>query len=135
MNTKLNSTIFKEIMKILGLQLVWITVSDIKMAIKFYTDVIGFKLLEFNEDYGWAELSSEQGARLGLAQSQLESEFKPGANAIPTITVENLDVALKELEKNKVRLIGSVQEVPGEVRMQTFTDSDSNTFQLCQMLK
>jgi len=131
----LGITIFKEIMKTLGLQLVWITVSDIKMAIQFYTDVIGFKLLEFNEDYGWAELSGEQGAWLGLAQAQPESEFKPGANAVPTITVENLDVALKELEKNKVLLIGSIQEVPGEVRMQTFTDRDGNTFQLCQILK
>lgn len=122
-------------MKALGLQLVWITVSDIKTAIKFYTEVLGFKLLEFNEEYGWAELSGEQGAWLGLAQAQPESEFKPGANAIPAISVENLDMAIKELQTNKVRLIGPIQEVPGEVRLQTFTDSDGNTFQLCQMLK
>lgn len=122
-------------MKALGLQLVWITVSDIKAAIQFYTHILGFKLLEFNEEYGWAELSGEKGAWLGLAQSQPESEFKPGMNSIPTISVENLDAAIKDLQKNKVRLIGSIQEVPGEVRLQTFSDKDGNSFQLCQTLK
>lgn len=122
-------------MKALGLQLVWITVSDIKTAITFYTDVLGFKLLEFNEEFGWAELTGEQGAWLGLAQAQPESEFKPGANAIPTLSVENIDTAIKDLQVNKVRLIGPIQEIPGEVRLQTFTDSDGNTFQLCQLLK
>lgn len=123
-------------MKALGIQLVWITVSDIKISIRFYTEVLGFKLLEFNEEYGWAELSGEQGAWLGLAQAQPETdEFKPGANAVPTISVENIDVAIKELQKNQVRLIGSVQEITGEVKLQTFTDSDGNTFQLCQLIK
>jgi hypothetical protein len=46
-----------------------------------------------------------------------------------------MDIAIKELQNNKVRLIGSIQEVPGEVKLQTFTDSDGNTFQLCQLLK
>lgn len=122
-------------MKPKGLQLVWITVSNIKNAIKFYTDVIGLKLLEFNEQYGWAELSGNDGARLGIAQFDPAFDFKPGSNAIPTITVENLEEALQELTKKNARLIGDVIEVPGEVKMQTFSDSDGNTFQLCQLLK
>lgn len=122
-------------MKASGIQLVWITVADIKQAIKFYTEVIGFKLLEFHEQYGWAELSGANGAWLGLAQAQSDSEFKPGMNAIPTISVEDIDAAIKELEKNKVQLQGPIQEVPGEVKLQTFTDHDGNAFQLCQLLK
>jgi predicted enzyme related to lactoylglutathione lyase len=95
-------------MKTLGLQLVWITVSEIKTAIKFYTDVLGFKLQEFNEEYGWAELSGEEGARLGIAQFNPEfADFKPGINAVPAITVENIDAAIKDLQKNKVNRVHS----------------------------
>lgn len=122
-------------MKTLGMHLVWITVSDVKKAVKFYTEVLGFELLEFHEEYGWAELSGGEGAMLGIAQAQPDSEFKPGHNSIAAITVENLDASIKELQTKNVRLMGPVQEVPGEVRLQTFSDKDGNIFQLCQLLK
>lgn len=122
-------------MKPQGIQLAWITVSNIKDAVKFYTEIIGLSLLELNEQYGWAELSGPDGARLGIAQFDPAFSFKPGSNAIPTITVDDIQLACNELRSKKVRLIGEIQEVPGEVKLQTFSDSDGNTFQLCQVLK
>lgn len=115
-----------------GIQLIWITVSNIQASIDFYTKVIGFTLLEFHEHFGWAELSGPEGIRLGLAQYSSMSDSKPGSNAIPTITVENLE---QTLALKNVKLIGEVLEIPGEVKMQTFSDADGNTFQFCQLLK
>ena len=122
-------------MKPIGMELAWITVSDIKQAIDFYTKTIGFKLEEFNEHYGWAELSGKTGARLGLAQQSKEFGSKAGMNAVVTITVDDIEQARQALKKDQVKLIGDVMEVPGEVKMQTFTDSDGNMFQICELLK
>lgn len=121
-------------MKVTGIQLAWIVVSDISTAIKFYTETVGLKLCEFNKEYGWAELSGPEGARLGLAQANAAYGAKAGTNAVPTITVEDIEITRQEFIKKKVQLIGEVLEIPGHVKLQTFTDSDGNSFQLCQLL-
>jgi len=117
-----------------GIHLIWITVSNINTAIKFYTEVIGFELREFNENFGWAELSGKNGARLGLAQYNPEFGYQVGTNAIPTITVDDIEKACQELKKKNITFIGDILEIPGEVKMQTFMDTDGNTFQVCQIL-
>ncbi|SPJ31614.1 unnamed protein product [Candidatus Protochlamydia amoebophila UWE25] len=132
----LSSKNFKgNIMNPIGMQLAWITVSNINSAIKFYTEIMGFELREFNEHFGWAELSGKEGARLGLAQANADFGYKPGTNAIVTITVDNIEKAREELEHKQVNLIDGIIEIPGEVKLQTFTDVDGNIFQLCQRLK
>jgi len=122
-------------MKPIGMQLSWITVADIKKAIKFYTEVMGFELHEFNEEFGWAELSGKEGARLGLAQECIEHGNKAGTNAVITVTVPNIQKAIEQLKTNKTTLIGEIMEIPGQVKLQTFTDPDGNAFQLCELLK
>ena len=117
------------------MQLSWITVADIKKAIKFYTEVMGFELHEFNEEFGWAELSGKEGARLGLAQECIEHGNKAGTNAVITVTVPNIQKAIEQLKTNKTTLIGEIMEIPGQVKLQTFTDPDGNAFQLCELLK
>ena len=121
-------------MKPIGMQLSWITVADIKKAIKFYTEVMGFELHEFNEEFGWAELSGKEGARLGLAAECPEHGNKAGTNAVITVTVSDIAKAIEELKSNNVKLVGEVMEIPGQVKLQTFTDVDGNNFQLCEIL-
>ncbi len=123
-------------MNLKSMDLVWIVVNDIKKAIKFYTETVGLKLLEFNEQYGWAELEgNEGGARIGIAQScPKEPSFRPGENAIPTFTVKSLDKAVSDFSNKGAKLIGDIQEVPGHVKMQTVSDLDGNRFQLCEVL-
>ncbi len=119
------------------LGLAWIVVDDLKKAIQFYTDVIGMKLMEMHEGFGWAELEGQDGgARLGIAQkcSADEEGNEPGQNAIITLTVKNLEVSLKAILEKGARLIGSIQEVPNHVKMQTVMDLDNNRFQLVQIL-
>jgi predicted enzyme related to lactoylglutathione lyase len=122
-------------MKVNGIQLAWIVVSDLAAAIKFYTEIVGLTLCERHDQFGWAELSGPTGARLGISQQAPHTDHKAGTNAVVTLTVDDLQQARKELEQKKTRLIGEVVEVPGEVKMQTFCDPDGNTFQLCQLLK
>lgn len=121
-------------MKNQGIHLSWIVVKDFKAAIKFYTEVAGFTLKNQSSEYGWAELSGPEGSRLGIAQESSHSEVKAGSNTITAITVDDINEAISFFQKNKVKLIGDIQEVPGHVKMQTFADVDGNIMQLVQML-
>lgn len=123
-------------MKVKSIGLMWIVVSNFKNALKFYTETMGLQVKELNEQYQWAELSgSEDELRLGIAGPGDHSPIKAGQNAVFTLSVENLDQSIKHLKQSGVRLIGSVQEVPGEVKMQTAVDHDGNYFQLAELLK
>ena len=113
----------------------WIVVTDLDQAIRFFTEVVGLKLLHRADDYGWAELvGHEGGSELGIALASKETQVKPGQNAIMTFTVADLLAAKDEMAKKGVKLIGAVQEVPGHVKLQFFQDQDGNLFQLVQQL-
>lgn len=118
-----------------GIQLCWIAVKDIKAAIKFYTDVVGLSLHEFHENHGWAELSGPEGSRLGICQADPAHGAIAGTNAVITITVDDLEIVRQSYIAQGINLIGDVIEVPGQVKMQTFTDSSGNHLQLVQILK
>lgn len=112
----------------------WIVVKDLKKAIEFYTNVVGLKLMELHEQYGWAELEGhEGGARLGIAQYQAEGP-KAGQNAVVTFTVANLEQAKANAAKKGAQCVGELEEVPGHVKMQTIVDADGNQFQLVELL-
>ncbi len=122
-------------MGIKDFKLAWIVVADLKKAIHYYTHVVGLKLLENNEKYGWAELGGEEGgARLGIAQQNDYCPIAAGLNAIVTLTVGDLAKAKSELAKKGAKSLGDVQEVPGHVKMQLFEDADGNKFQLVEEL-
>ncbi|MBS0619899.1 MAG: VOC family protein [Verrucomicrobia bacterium] len=117
--------------------LVWIVVKDLKKAVDFYTEIVGMKLQEIQEQWGWAELEGpEGGSRLGIAQMSPEcgDKLKPGQNAVMTFTVESLAESVEEMSKKGAELVGAVEEVPGHVRMQTMLDTDGNLFQLVELL-
>lgn len=120
-------------MKAKALNLSWIVAKDLKKAIEFYTDVIGLKLVEMHDQFGWAELEGhEGGARLGIAQQ--DKVFQAGDNACITITVENLEKAKENLLKKGTKCIGEIQKVPGHVKLQMVVDLDGNHMQLVEML-
>ncbi|MES2121340.1 MAG: VOC family protein [Chlamydiota bacterium] len=121
-----------------SLGLAWIVVNDLKKAVEFYTKVIGLKLMEINEEYGWAELEGQKGggSRLGIAQMPTEDDsgIKPGQNAIVTFTVTNLDSSIAGMTEKGAKLVGAIQEVPGHVKMQMVCDIDGNHFQMVEVL-
>lgn len=118
-----------------AIELAWIVVSDLAKAIEYYTHVLGLKLLENNEEYGWAELQSATGgARLGLAEASKEQQMHPGRNAVITINVKNIEQVREMLLKRGVMILGDIIEVPGQVKMQLFTDPDGNHMQIVEKL-
>jgi predicted enzyme related to lactoylglutathione lyase len=116
-----------------SMELAWIVVNDLKQAVKFYTEIVGLELMEFNEQYGWAELQGKQGgAKLGIAQAS--EEIKAGQNAHVTFTVANIAQATENAVKKGAKPVGPMQEVPGHVKLQTFVDQDGNHLQLVEKL-
>lgn len=123
-------------MKIKEIGLIWIVVKDIKSAVKYYTDVVGLKLMELNEEFGWAELEGhEGGTRLGIAQENREEKVLAGQNAVITFTVDNLEKSKEAMVGKGAKCEGDVIEVPGHVKMQTMLDRDGNHFQICELIK
>jgi predicted enzyme related to lactoylglutathione lyase len=118
-----------------SIDLSWIVVKDFEKAVRFFTEVVGLKVLTRVDEMGWAELAGhEGGAQLGIAAAGMETTVKPGQNSIMTFTVENLDKSRSEFLKKGVKLVGDVLEVPGHVKMQFFKDHDDNLFQIVEKL-
>ncbi len=116
-----------------SIDLIWIVVADLKKAIQFYTEIVGFKVLEIQEQYGWAELGSdEKGTRLGIAQTSPENPLPPGSNAIVAVSTPDIDAAKAAMIEKGAKVLGDIQEVPGQVKMQLFEDADGNKMQLVQ---
>ncbi len=121
-----------------SMSLVWIVVKNLKEAIEFYTETVGLKLVELNDQFGWAELEGQNGgARLGIAQTCPESqeEILPGQNAVMTFNVRSIEQAILEMKSKGAKLVGEMKEIPGHVKMQTVKDLDDNCFQLVEVAK
>lgn len=117
------------------MDLSWIVVSNLEKAKEFYTQVLGLKVHEYAQEYKWLEVIGHDGGMiLGIFEENASSEDKAGSNAVVTMVVDDLVAAKHELEAKSVRFHGDIIEVPGHVKMATFTDADGNKFQLVQVL-
>jgi len=121
-------------MKVKELGLTWIVVKDIQTALKYYTEVVGLKIVECTPEYGWAELEGhEGGARLGIAQENPHESVKAGQNGVVTFVVEDLEEAKAAMVKKGAKCEGEILDIPGHVKMQTVLDQDGNKFQMCEL--
>lgn len=124
-------------MSIKRIDLAWITTADIKKAEKFFVDTLGMKLTNKADEWGWLELTGQEGGlTLGIGQARDHSPAyeKPGNNSVVTLSVADIVASKEDLEKKGVKFLGDIIEVPGHVKMATFTDPDNNVFQLVQSL-
>lgn len=123
-------------MRVDSIDLIWVVVKDLKTAIKFYTEVVGLKIVELNEQFGWAEMTGHDGGmRLGIAQQNDMDALPPGQNAIVTLSVADLVKAKADLSHKGVTMVGDILEIPGIVKMQMIVDKDGNQLQLVQTLE
>ncbi len=112
----------------------WIVVKDVKVAIDYYSNIIGLKVVAFSEEYGWAELiGHEGGCHIGISKENSDEPVKAGQNAVMTFTVDNLVQAKADAVKKGAKADGNIIEIPGHVKMQSFLDHDGNRFQLCEL--
>ncbi|MFY9610677.1 MAG: VOC family protein [Blastocatellia bacterium] len=108
----------------------WYQVGDLERAKKFYSEVLGLK--KTIEIPGWVEFSHAEGAAsIGLNQMR-ENDDERGATVV--LRVDDLARAREDLKKKDVKFEGSVEEIPGVVRIATFRDPDGNRLQLVQVL-
>lgn len=122
-----------------GISMACVTVSDIKKAKHLFVDLLGLEVKESSEEFKWLEIGGdEQDARLGFGEytEAPNSEYmQAGTSAIVSIEVGNIEEAKKYLEDNGVEFMNGVLEVPGEVKLALFKDSDGNRYFLSQKLR
>lgn len=113
----------------------WIVVSDLKKARKFYSETLGLKEMTYDEKCGWMEFQGKEGgATIGISQINEHCPLPAGANAVITLTVDDIEQSVKELKKKGVAMMGDIMEVPGHVKLQLIKDNDGNLFQLAETL-
>jgi predicted enzyme related to lactoylglutathione lyase len=107
-------------------------VRDLKAAIKWYQDVLGFKLLYHLEEMAWCELQSPV-ARVNVGLGEAENPDVKGG-ATPVWGVKDIDAARAKLEAQNVKFDGDTMEIEGMVKLATFYDPDGNKMMLYQSL-
>ncbi len=102
-----------------------LAVGDMNKSIKFYRDVLGFKV-----DYkspGWSELKGGN-FYLGLYQSKPK---QPAGGSLPTFEVKNIKKLVADLTKKKVKFIDELYE-EDYGWMAVFSDPDGYCYELFQ---
>ena len=108
-------------------------VKDRQASVRWYQDVLGFKLLYEVAEMGWCELATEvPGVNVGLSEVE---QPKVGHGPTPTFGVKDLDAARKLLEAQDVRFDGPNRVIEGMVKLATLYDPDGNTLMLYEDLQ
>ena len=108
-------------------------VKDRQASVRWYQDVLGFKLLYEVAEMGWCELATEvPGVNVGLSEVE---QPKVGHGPTPTFGVKDLDAARRLLEAQDVRFDGPNRVIEGMVKLATLYDPDGNTLMLYEDLQ
>jgi catechol 2,3-dioxygenase-like lactoylglutathione lyase family enzyme len=107
-------------------------VSDLGRAVRFYVEVLGFKLVE--ESPGWAEVDAGGGLRIGLHPTHPGGP-RPGAQGSISLGLEvtrKLEDVVEILANRGVKFAGPIQDSKA-VRIAPFGDLDGNALYLYEM--
>jgi predicted enzyme related to lactoylglutathione lyase len=105
-----------------------LAVSDLDRAIRFYVDVLEFKVTERRSDLGFAHLDTNvPGLEIGLSAGGTATGT---GGAIVNISVADVAVARRLLESRGVTFIGDTRIIPGKVALAGFADPDGNRLRL-----
>lgn len=110
-----------------------VQVLDLKKAMKWYQDKLGFTPLYTMDDMGWGELATEIKG-VNLAVSQVEKVTATG-NTKLTFGVKDIDKTRTLLEQHGVKFTGETITIPGMVKLVTFEDPDHNVHMFYQSLQ
>lgn len=104
-------------------------VADLDRSIRFYRDVMGFKVTERRDDLEFAHIATNvPGLELGLSQGA--SAPAPSASVVINISVANVAAARAALEAKGVSFPRPTQVIPGKVALAEFSDPDGHRLRL-----
>jgi len=107
-------------------------VSDMNKASLWFQEKLGFKEHFRNEEANWCEVQSAvSGVSIGF--SQVEDPVVSSGTTL-VFGVEDIESARDELEEQGVQFEGEIMEIPGLVKLTTFTDPDGHKFMFSQSL-
>ncbi|MDZ4722922.1 MAG: VOC family protein [candidate division Zixibacteria bacterium] len=112
-----------------------ILVSNMDNAVKFYTDVLGFKL-QYRSGDEWAQIDAGSGLSLGLHPAKAHTP-KPGtlgSISVGLTPTEPLDTVVEILKSRGVVFSGPIVE-DGGVRLAFLGDPDGNDLYLWEYRK
>lgn len=109
-----------------------INVSDVDTSLKFYSEILGFKVLSnYGNQFGEVQ---GHGLTIGIHKSSIPSkQFDYSALSIG-LEVEDLDSVISELKSKNVVFHGKILD-DGPVRIAYFQDPDGNPLYLSQVKK
>jgi predicted enzyme related to lactoylglutathione lyase len=107
-----------------GVAAVWLPVTDMSRAIRFYGDTLGLEVEEHDGD--WSEVDAN-GVKIGLNSS--ESPAGDGGAAIAFQPEGDIEAEVERLKSNGVEFPDEIAEFPWG-RIVPFKDPDGNDLQL-----
>ncbi len=110
--------------------LVWFPVVDYEQAKSFYQNELEFELVLEDRDSKWAEFQISPGAKMAIHGVKATNANPIGALVLD---VENLEKSELWLRGKGIKLTDK-EEIPGLVKLASFSDPDGNTIQLSQSL-
>ncbi|WP_430593229.1 VOC family protein [Humidisolicoccus flavus] len=107
---------------------VWVPVSDMERAIRFYREVLGLDIEQ--QDTNWSEATIKGGLTIGLNGHETAKQNTDGGGAVITFYPEG------SIEDERDRLVSQGVEITDEIgdypwgRFLPFKDSEGNDLQL-----
>jgi catechol 2,3-dioxygenase-like lactoylglutathione lyase family enzyme len=110
--------------------LVQLQVQDLERSVRFYTDVLGFRVTERRDDLQFVHLDCGiERLQLGLSAGAAQPPA-PGSVVLNFSVAGDVDRVRAALETRGVVFSGPTRVIPGKVRLAAFTDPDGHRLRL-----